>query len=114
MKLELEINKNFVEDANIKELQKSGILMTPPLGGDNWIYRVKLTENQSLLGFKKFTTIGIGFDKEVDWNTNLPYSCDAEQIYNHIKHNKLNATKKDCLEAINMIQTAVKESKENK
>jgi len=47
----------------------------------------------------------------------LPYECDAEQIYEHIKCNKKykEITKEQCIEAIKMIQEAVRkeESKLN-
>lgn len=76
---------------------------------DYWVYRVKLSKNQSIIGFKKFGTVGIGFSEEKnDSNTNLPSSCDTEEIYNHIKKNKGNAKirKEHCLKAIKMIQEA--------
>ena len=85
-----------------------GILLTPALDEDYWRYRVRLSESQAVLGFPKFLTIGIGFAQEEDWNTNLPYTCDAEEIYDHIAHNKGDdsITREDCLTAIRMIQEA--------
>lgn len=117
MTLQLEINKNFVEanttffikdqDGNLKSGGAS-LMITPPLDEDYWLLRVKLHEDQAILGFPKFGTIGIGFAQEEDWNTNLPYTQDAEHIYNHIKHNKKydEITDEQCLEAIKMIRTA--------
>jgi len=64
------------------------VIMTPPISGDYWAYRVKLTDTQAVVGFPKFFTIGIGFAEEEDWNTNLPYTCSTEEIFEHIKHNK--------------------------
>lgn len=84
-----------------------GILMvTPPIGEDYWAYRVKLYKDQSIIGFPKFTTIGIGFAQEKDWNTNLPYTSSAEVIAAHIWHNhKYRAIKKPMvIEAIKLIQ----------
>lgn len=74
----------------------------------NWSYRVKLTKKQSIIGFKKFGTVGIGFSEEVDGNTNLPISCSTEEIYNHIKENKgdKKIRKEHCLKAINLIKDA--------
>ena len=61
---------------------------TPAIDSDYWIYRVRLTETQAVVGFFKFATVGIGFAVEkADWNTNLPYRCDAEDIYRHIQRN---------------------------
>ena len=64
--------------------------------------------------FPKFSTIGIGFVQEDDWNTNLPYTSTTETIYNHIKHNKKykQITKAQVIKAIKMLQKAAKEFKE--
>lgn len=86
-----------------------GILFTPPISEDYWAYRVRVGPGQAIVGFPKFHTVGIGFAVETDWNTNLPYTCDAEKIYNHIAHNKGNDTisREDCILAIQMIQAAI-------
>jgi len=90
--------------------RKTTLLLTPPIGESYWLYRVRLTDRQAIVGFPKFFTIGIGFAAEEDWNTNLPYTCDAEEIYRHIRHNKADDTisDADCLTAIRMIQDAVR------
>ena len=82
------------------------MVMTSEVFG-NWIARVPLTDTQAIIAFPKFGTIGIGFEKETDWNTNLPYSCDYLEIYNHIKHNKgdTRIRKAKCLDAIRALQT---------
>lgn len=64
------------------------VMMTPSVDEDYWAYRVRLSGSQAILGFPKFVTIGIGFAAEEDWNTNLPYACETEEIFQHIKHNK--------------------------
>ena len=86
------------------------IMMTPSVGEDYWTYRVQLTDKQAIIGFPKFFTIGIGFAAEEDWNTNFPYTTDAEKIYEHIKHNAGDAaiTREMCLEAIRLIQDAAR------
>lgn len=90
-----------------------GIMLTPRIGGTYWAYRVRLTERQALLGFPKFGTIGIGFDQEEDWNANLPYGMDTEQVFQHIKHNKGDDSiaDDDVREAIRMIQAAATEDR---
>ncbi|TDB86445.1 hypothetical protein E1264_17760 [Actinomadura sp. KC216] len=87
-------------------------MLTPAIDEDYWLYRVKLSERQAIVGFPKFGLIGIGFAVEEDWNTNLPSGCDAEQIYEHIAHNKGDdsISREDCLSAIRMIQDAVREA----
>lgn len=92
-----------------------GILVTPAISEDFWLFRVKLNgAGQAILGFPKFFTVGIGFAKETDWNTNLPYGCTTEEIYNHIKHNKGDSKipKARVLEAIRLVQSAAKAVKE--
>ena len=67
----------------------AAVLVAPAVDEDYWTYRVRLLDDQSLLGFPKFGTIGIGFAvEEESWNTNLPYTSGAEKIFNHIKCNK--------------------------
>jgi hypothetical protein len=112
--MELEFNGTFTELAKLQDkyagslFAKGMIMTTPPIDESYWLFRVKLSENQAVVAFPKFMTLGIGFQKENDWNTNLPYSCNTEEIYNHIKHNKgdKNIRKAQCLKAIQMIQTA--------
>jgi hypothetical protein len=66
--------------------------------------------DQAVVAFPKFGLIAIGFQREKDWNTNLPSSLSAEEIYNHIKHNKTDTPKEeDCLGAIRMIQEHIKD-----
>ena len=63
-------------------------MMTPAIDEDYWAYRVRLSDKQAIVGFPKFMTIGIGFAIEEDWNTNLPYTCGTDEIFEHISHNK--------------------------
>jgi hypothetical protein len=111
--LALEYNESIIKNDGIFSKGKSTIMITPSISPDYWIFRVKLGEGQAMLGFPKFSTIGIGFALEEDWNTNLPYTCDADQIYGHIEHNKQydSITKEDCIKAIQLIQEAAKEYK---
>lgn len=86
-----------------------GLMLPPPVGEGYWSYRVRLTDRQAIVGFPKFVTVGVGFAVEADWNTNLPYTCDATEIYEHIAHNKGDEaiSREDCITAIRMIQDAV-------
>lgn len=85
------------------------VMITPAIDEDYWTYRVRLSDRQAIVGFPKFGTIGIGFAQEEDWNTNLPYTCDTEEIYDHIAHNKGDdaISRNDCLAAIRLIQAAI-------
>lgn len=90
------------------------VMITPALDEDYWSYRVIVGEHQAVVGFPKFTTIGIGFAVEdADWNTNLPYTVETERIWEHIKHNKGDDLIPDewCIEAIRLIQQAVLEDR---
>lgn len=105
MKLQLEVNSDCHDPA----VFGGAIAVTPPIGESYWMFRVKLdNQGQAILGFPKFFTIGIGFAKEEDWNTNLPYSSSAEDIYAHIKHNKGNASigRDKCIAAIELVRQA--------
>jgi len=110
-KLVVECNENAV---GIDTLFKtSSIMITPPITEDYWLFKVKLSPKQAIVCFPKFGTIGIGFQKEADWNTNLPYTSGTDEIYNHIKHNKgsKKITDGDCLKAIGMLQSVCAELK---
>jgi hypothetical protein len=84
-------------------------MITPPIDEGYWSYRVRLGDGQALVGFPKFFTVGIGFAVEDDWNTNLPYNCTAEEICEHIRHNRLDLTITDAeiIEGIKLIQEAI-------
>jgi len=87
------------------------MMLTPPVGEDYWEYRVRVADRQAIVGFPKFHTIGIGFAvEEADWNTNLPYTCGTEEIYEHIAHNAGDdsITREVCVEAIRMVQEAAR------
>ena len=75
---------------------------------------MKLSDEQAIVGFPKFGMIGIGFAQEEDWNTNLPSSLDAQEIFDHISHNKgdPDIADEDCVQAIRMIQAAVPKEEE--
>jgi hypothetical protein len=85
-------------------------MMTPKLGGDYWQYRVVVSDEQAVVGFPKFTTIGVGFAVEDDWNTNYPYTIPAAETYDHIAHNAGDEaiTREVVIRAIELIQDAVK------
>jgi hypothetical protein len=107
---ELVLERRGQEDTSPTVGVGGGVVMiTPMIDEDYWAYRVRLTETQSVLGFPKFGTVGIGFAKEEDWNTNLPYTCDADEIREHIWHNRgdESITAERVYEAIRMIQRAV-------
>lgn len=93
-----------------KTFRIDGIALTPALGNNYWAYRVVLTPAQAVVGFPKFSTIGIGFAVEEDWNTNLPYTCGTDKIFQHIKHNKGDdaISDDDVREAIRLIQEAAR------
>jgi hypothetical protein len=89
----------------------STLLMTPALSEDYWQYRVKLYKDQAVIGFPKFLVcIGIGFAiEDTDWNTNLPSSCSASQIANHIwcNHKYEEITIEQVIEAVKLIQKQI-------
>ena len=114
MKHALEINQDFVNPDTTIQGEGISIVMCPPVDEDFWVFRVPVSDKQAIVGFPKFFTIGIGFQVEEDWNTNLPYTCPAERIYEHIVHNKGDdsISKQDCIKAIEMIQATANQFNE--
>lgn len=109
--MQVEINENFVKANTDLRVPGGGLIMiTPPIGEGYWLLRARLTDTQAVVGFPKFGTIGIGFQHEEDWNTNLPYTCDAAEIFAHIAHNKGDELITDdaCIEAIRSVQQAAR------
>ena len=105
----LQVQEQADKTARLKAPEGATILLTPPIGEDYWLFRVDVGHGQAVIGFPKFCTIGIGFqDEGDDWNTNLPYTCETVEIFNHIKCNKGNNAirDEDCTNAIAIIQEA--------
>jgi hypothetical protein len=108
MNLQLEYRDKF--DGGISTYTDGRItaLITPVIGEDYWVFRIKLFKDQALLAFPKFRTLGIGFALEEDWNTNLIYLATPRTIFNHIKCNKKykEITDQECIAAIKVLQKA--------
>jgi hypothetical protein len=106
--MQLEYNSNVVPDnGNLG----AGVMITPPINADFWMMRVPLSDSQAIVCFPKFGTVGIGFQREEDWNTNLPHTCDARKIFEHIAHNKGDdsISDTDCIAAIEALQAAIRD-----
>lgn len=113
LKLEIRDQEDRTSTFSLAGGGNATMSVTPSIDEDYWQYRVRLSDTQSIVGFPKFFTVGIGFAVEEDWNTNLPYTSDAEEIYAHIEHNKGDdsISREDCVVAIRMIQEAVRAAK---
>ena len=121
----------LVLESKIKENDRTTIikngnhefLMSPIVNPDYWIFKIQLHPHQALVAFPKFGGYGIGFQYEIDWNTNLPYNGQVLNeykekygddyvsfLFNHIKHNKRYKAISDekCKEAIRMLIEACK------
>ncbi len=111
-KLQIEVNANLDLNQDIQiAIGKIHGIMTPPIDKEFWAVRIKVHEKQAVVAFPKFYTMGIGFQiEDDDWNTNLPYGCKTEEIYNHIKCNKgyKEIADEDCIKAIKMIKAFIK------
>ena len=110
--MKIAVNTKYVDKTIIIGKDRT-IMMTPPIDEDYWYFKVNLFKEQSIVAFPKFGTMGVGFQHEEDWNTNLPFTCDAKEICNHIWHNRKyeEITKDQVIKAINLIQTACKSLK---
>ena len=107
-KLQIEIREDIKFSKAELGIINERIMITPVINKDYWIFRVKVSDDQAIVGFPKFGTIGIGFAVEEDWNTNLPSrDCEdrEEEIFGHIQHNKgkENISDEICVEAIRMV-----------
>lgn len=113
-KLVVEYKEGFQPSKDCINTGRGIIMFTPDIDENYWIMRVKvyhdklLNKDQSIVAFPKFGMIGIGFAIESDWNTNLPYTVEAERLYKHIRRNKKygNLRKETCVKAIILLQTA--------
>lgn len=110
MELQLEFRDGYHGQTHMFNVGGVTIMATPPINEDYWVFRVKLHEDQSVIAFPKFGTMGIGFAQEEDWNTNLPYQSETEKICDHIwvNHKHPEITKETTLKAIKMLQDASK------
>lgn len=110
--MDLLINPRAVEIYTKKkdETKNARFLLGGAAKKEEILFVVKMFKEQAIIAFPKFGGIAISFLVEEDWNTNLPYQCKSEEIYNHIKCNKKykEIKKKDCIVAIEKIQTACK------
>jgi hypothetical protein len=107
--LHLEINDKCIDKGTPVLLGKNTVFhFSPPLNEDYWIFRVMLHKDQAVVGFPKYSGIGIGFAQEEHYNVNLPYRCNAAMVYDHIEENKRydEITKEQCIQAIHLIQEA--------
>jgi hypothetical protein len=110
--MDLLINSRAVEiyAGKIETAKNAKILLGGVPSNDKFLFVVKLFKDQAIVAFPKYSScIAIGFYQEDDgYDTNLPYQCKAEEIYEHIKCNKKykEIKKKDCIKAIEKIQTA--------
>lgn len=94
----------------IEEAKNVRILLGGVPSKDKVLFVVEMFKDQAIVAFPRyFSCIAIGFFiEEKGYDTNLPYQCKAEEIYEHIKCNKKykEIKKKDCIKAIEKIQTA--------
>ena len=108
--MELKINNKAVAIfiTKMNQNKNARILLGTAAKEEEILFRIKLFKGQELIAFPKFSSIAISFLLEEDWNTNLPYNCNEEEIYDHIKCNKKykEIKKEDCIKAILMLKTA--------
>lgn len=113
----VEVNQKMIDPKNMGIMssenpitgKKSVLLVTPKLDEEYWLARVKIGKEQAVVCFPKFMTIGIGCQIEKnDWNTNLPYTCSAEEIYHHIRKNAPSVKKEKFVAAIEELQKYIR------
>lgn len=85
------------------------ILERRPRNKDNWIYRVKLSHKQAVIGYPHQGTIMIAFEHEDHLDLSVSYNqFTPELIYHHIQSNKGDDRIEDdtCVQAIQFIVEA--------
>lgn len=109
--MQVEVNAEFAAVNPALSFGGRTLLLTPPIDEKYWMMRVKVSDRQAVVAFPKFGTIGIGFQHEEDWNTNLPYTQTAEDLFDHISHNKGDSSISDdeCIAAIRLLQKAIQD-----
>ena len=107
--MKIEANSNTLKHVD----PHPNVMITPALDEDFWLFRAPLTDKNAIVCLPKFGTIGIGFQHEEDWNTNLPWTCDTKEIFDHIEHNRGDETITEdmCIEAIDEIKGAIERSR---
>jgi hypothetical protein len=80
----LERRRDQVDKTGVANMPGVQILLTPPISEDYWAYRVIVADGQA---------VDEHDGKKSSWNTNLPYTSDAEQIADHIWRNRGSALK---------------------
>lgn len=105
--MQIIINKDIEDETTAI---KSGVIVAPNIDENYFVAKIQLYKDQSINLFPKFFTYGIGFAQEIDWNTNLPFQIDAEEIYDHIAINKKydEISKEECIKAIKELQDIAK------
>lgn len=119
MNLTLE-RRSQVDKTKTVDVGDATLSFTPAIDEDYWEYRVVVSDSeqpyQAVVGFPKFSTIGIGFAVEdADWNTNLPYTCDTDMIVDHIWVNRklsdFDLPREKVAEAVRLVQEAAREDR---
>ena len=105
---QLKIQKRTQKGPKTTSLTKDGMtyILPNPDQEKNWVYRVELSQKQAIISFYKYGMLGIGFESEEDWNTNLPATVNTDVLFKHISHNKGDDSIPDelCIQAIRLIQ----------
>lgn len=108
--MKVEIRENHPLATPEKMIGDTLVMVTPNVNEDFWLLRVPVSKSQAVVAFPKFSMLGIGFQfEDKDWNTNLPWSVSAEEIYDHIKINRKGARKPKCIQAIELLQQTIRE-----
>lgn len=105
--MQIETNTNIKEAEKILSQGLYNALFQGLIRGKKlYMFKIQMYQDQYLLAFPKFGKLAIGFSQEKVFNLNLPYDCDAEQIFERISPNKRykNITNEQCLKAIKLLQ----------
>lgn len=110
MKLALETNPRNCLDVQLHLPTGPLLMMTAPLGSDCWLFRVTLEKKLVLAAVPQFGGVNICLQAKDAGDCNMPYESDAAKILRAFRARvKKSVADGRCLEAIRMLQAAVKE-----
>jgi hypothetical protein len=109
MKLALETNQRRCLDVQLHLPAGNLLMITAPLGGDCWLFRVKLAKNLVLVAVPVFGGVNIHQQSKGAEDYFMPCESSATKIENSFRAHLKNAIPADIyLEAIGLLQLEVK------
>lgn len=86
-----------------------------PLDGyfNDWLFRVKVSDGQAVIGYPRLSTIGVGFavESDDDFGVDAPYDLGVEEIWAAIRVNAGGVPEGLAVQAIRIVADAAAEAR---